>query len=678
MKKTSSIIILIFFTLSITAQNLKKPSFEEIISLNTLRNVVLSPNGKHFIFSKEATDWKENRFDSELWISKDGQEPFQLTNSKNSSSSPKWSPDGKWIAFLSNKGSGNQIYAIRVIGGEAIQITNSKKGIYNFEWSPNGKKLAYIQSEDNSKSTKKIKEKFGSFKVEDKEFNQNQLWITNFNPKLLMDKPLPSTLKDSVYKSNLEAKLLIGDKSFSISNFKWSPNGKKIAFTHQPDPLINSAFKADISIYDIDSKVHKVLVKNESYDGLIDWSPDSKSILYSSSLKDFTENYYRNEKFFRTDIDGTNTKQLAKDFDEILSDFQWNEKGIFGLAWLKTKRTLIKVNPNTGNYEVVPVKHSKIWSYSFSKDNKKVMYTGRDNNHLSEIYKTDFTFKNPVQVTNSSEQIDNWAVAKSEVISWKSKDGEVIEGVLNKPMDYDPKKKYPLLVIIHGGPTGVSIEHPTPAYVYPTVQWLNKGALILRPNYRGSAGYGERFRSLNVENLGVGDAWDVMSGIKYLDKKRMIDTDKLGVMGWSQGGYISAFLATNTKDFKAISVGAGISNWMTYYVNTDIHPFTRQYLKATPWSNKEIYEKTSPITNITKAVTPTLIQHGEYDGRVPIANANELYQGLRDNGVPTKYIIYKGFGHAITKPKEQLAATWHNWQWFLKYIWNEEVELPKE
>jgi len=169
-----------------------------------------------------------------------------------------------------------------------------------------------------------------------------------------------------------------------------------------------------------------------------------------------------------------------------------------------------------------------------------------------------------------------------------------------------------------------------------------------------------------------------MSGIEYLDAQGIIDTDRMGAMGWSQGGYISAFLTTNTNSFKAISVGAGISNWMTYYVNTDIHPFTRQYLKATPWENEDIYRKTSPMTNINNATTPTLIQHGEFDRRVPIPNAFELYQGLQDLGVETKLIIYKGFGHGITKPKERLAATWHNWLWFSKYIWNEEIEIPIE
>jgi dipeptidyl aminopeptidase/acylaminoacyl peptidase len=264
------------------------------------------------------------------------------------------------------------------------------------------------------------------------------------------------------------------------------------------------------------------------------------------------------------------------------------------------------------------------------------------------------------------------------VISWKSRDGAVIEGVFIKPKNFDARKKYPLLVVIHGGPTGIDFPEPTPTYVYPIVQWVEKGAVVLRVNYRGSAGYGEKFRSLNVRNLGVGDMWDVISGVDFLASKGFIDTSKMGAMGWSQGGYISAFLATNTNRFKAISVGAGISNWVTYYVNTDITPFTRQYLQATPWNDMNVYLKTSPMTNINKASTPTLIQHGEFDKRVPIPNAYELYRGLQDSGVPSKLIVYKGFGHGINKPKERLAAIWHNWQWFNKYIFGEEEPLPVE
>ena len=178
-----------------------------------------------------------------------------------------------------------------------------------------------------------------------------------------------------------------------------------------------------------------------------------------------------------------------------------------------------------------------------------------------------------------------------------------------------------------------------------------------------------------MRNLGVGDYEDVISGVDSLIAKGLVDKDRVGAMGWSEGGYISAFITCYSDRFKAVSVGAGISDWVTYYVNTDIHPFTRQYLKATPWDDPEIYRKTSPITYVNRAKTPTLIQHGDQDKRVPPPNSFELYQALKDRGVPVKLIFYKGFGHPINKPKQQRAVMEHNYEWFSKYIWGEETAV---
>ena len=670
--------ILIYYGYPSYCQELINPSFEEVISLRSISNAQISPDGQNIVFELNSTDWKENRYDTEIWISKHGQSPFPLTNHPTGSSyNPQWSPDGEWIAFISKRGDKNQIQVIRFSGGEAFQLTHSNQEINRFEWSPDGKMIAFLQAEDRTEIDKKRSEKYGGFAIDDKEYNLMRLWLIDFVPERLALSWLPQQMEDSSFIKLHEPKPLLDSVDFTINNFKWSPDGTKIAIGHQPDPLINTFFKADISLLDLQTMEVSVLVDNPSADGLIDWSPDGSAIIYTSDLDDTTSNYYMNNHLFRINLDEGKSLQLASDFDENMYNLHWTPEGIYGIAWQKTKRLVVKIDPNTGQAFVIDPGVERVYNLSFSKDGKYVTYTGANDEDLVEVYRSGIRMNKPEKLSNFSEQIIDWSFAKSEVITWESEDGQIVEGVLHKPINYDPTIKYPLLVIIHGGPTGISTPQPTPSYVYPIIQWLNKGALVLRPNYRGSAGYGEKFRSLNVKNLGVGDAWDVLSGVEYLVEKGMVDPNRTGCMGWSQGGYISAFLTTHSNKFKAISVGAGISNWMTYYVNTDIHPFTRQYLKATPWSDEEIYEKTSPMSAIKNASTPTLIQHGEYDKRVPTANAYELLQGLRDVGVETTLIIYKGFGHGISKPKERLAATWHNWQWFGKYIWGEDIVIPE-
>jgi dipeptidyl aminopeptidase/acylaminoacyl peptidase len=675
-------ILLPLLLLSLSQLNAQHvPSFEEIISLRSVSNVQLSQDGKSVAFTIQTTDWNDNRYDTEIWLARQGDKPFQLTNNpKNSSSNPLFSPDGKWISFLSDRGNKNQIYVMRAEGGEPKAVTKEEEGVSFYDWHPDGKRFVFAKPEKEDKNKKEREKRYGAFEADDKEFTYTHIWQIEFNPDQQDPSELPcyetvDSLKTKSGCIELPKAQRVTEGKFTVTDFSISPDGNKIAITHQPDPLINSFIKSDISIVEIATKKITPVVTNASSDSFEDWSPDSKEILFNTNLNDTLSNFFMNSKLYAINLETKSIRQLAKNLDEDVGGFDWRPTGIFATIWNKTHRPVYKIDPVTGEYSVLKNSPDQIFSLSFSKDGQTVAFIGRNGNQLGEVFISTLNGE-PKQITNMSGQIKDWKVAQSEVISWKSKDGANIEGVLHKPSNYDPTKKYPLLVVIHGGPTGIDTPTPVPGGVYPIVPWLDKGCLVLRPNYRGSAGYGEAFRSLNVKNLGVGDMWDVMSGVDYLDQKGMIDKTKMGCMGWSQGGYISAFLTTNTDVFKAISVGAGISNWMTYYASTDIHPFTRQYLKATPWSDEAIYKKTSPMTNINKAKTPTLIQHGEFDRRVPIANAYELLQGLRDKNVPAELVVYKGFGHGISKPKERLAANWHNWQWFNKYLWGEKIDLP--
>jgi dipeptidyl aminopeptidase/acylaminoacyl peptidase len=636
--------------------------FEQWLSLKQAGPVVLSPNGDNTAYTVTSTDWKENTYDVEIWIFRKGIPAFQLTrNTKGSSTSPQWSPDSKWLGFLSDRGDKSQIYLISAFGGEAFPLTKEEENISSFSWSPDGQQIAFIRNDADSKAQKSTKDRFGAFGEEGKEYKLAHLWTFHV--------PIDSiTNGDSI----LPHPTRLTEGNFTVTDFKWSPDSRQIAYQHQPDPLIPSSIHASIEILDIASRKVNFTIADPAGDQLLAWSPDGGSLLYSSYVNDTLSQYYKNNRLFITGLSthGPAPTEIATSFDENKAVQDWNPRGIFFTASQKTSASLFHLDPASGKIESMPLPINIIGNASFSNNGESIAYSGRSFTGLSEI----FTGAGPI--THFSDQLKGWPLPTNEVIQWKSKDGAMIEGILLKPANYDEKKKYPLLVVIHGGPTGVDRPEPVPTYVYPIMQWCEKGAVVLRVNYRGSAGYGEKFRSLNVRNLGVGDMWDVLGGIDYLNKKGIIDTARMGCMGWSQGGYISAFLTTHTPIFKAISVGAGISDWATYYVATDITPFTREYLKATPWEDRAIYEKTSPITTINQAHTPTLIQHGELDRRVPISDAYELYRGLQDRRIPSRLIVYKGFGHGITKPRERLAAIWHNWQWFAKYIWGEEVAMP--
>jgi dipeptidyl aminopeptidase/acylaminoacyl peptidase len=667
------------------AQKNASISFEKWLSLKQAGSPVISSNGKYVAYTITSTDWAANGYDTEIWLSHEGQDPVQLTRTlKGSSGAPAFTPDNKYLSFLADRGDKTQLFIIPVDGGEALQITKDEDGIGGYEWSPNGKQIVYSKAEPDSKKEKSFKDRYGAFSVEGEEYKQSHLWLLQYNyDSVILAGQYPCyTSKDSTvknpdcYKIPLAKKLT--DGNFTVAGFSWSPDGRSIIFNKQPNPLINSSMYSDIALIDVGTKKTEILIANPTGDAFSEWSPDGKFFIYRSSIDDSLSNFFRNSRLFIYEMATKKSREIGADIDENKGVYAWTEKGIFLNAAQKMKVAVYQMDPQTGISKQIKTLLDNTGFINFSKKSDQVVVIGRNFSNLPEVYtgRWDGDWK---KISNTNAQISSWNTPVNEIVDWRSKDGTIIEGVLLKPSNFDPSKKYPLLVVIHGGPTGTDRPEPTPTYVYPIMQWVEKGALVLRVNYRGSAGYGEKFRSLNVRNLGVGDMWDVVSGVETLTKKGIIDTTRMGCMGWSQGGYISAFLTTNSSIFKAISVGAGISNWITYYVSTDITPFTRQYLKATPWQDMDIYTKTSPMTNINNARTPTLIQHGELDRRVPISNAYELYRGLQDRGIPSKLIVYKAFGHGITKPKERLAAIWHNWQWFNHYVFGEPLEaLPVE
>jgi dipeptidyl aminopeptidase/acylaminoacyl peptidase len=630
------------------------PGVDDILSLKRVAAPEISPDGRSVAYTVRETNWDDNAYETEIWLadaSGTATSPRQLTNSKKSSLSPAWSPDGSRVAFVSDRTDKRQIYVINPQGGEAELLTSAEEGVTSFAWSPDGRTIAYTATEPKPAAVKDREKKYGEFEVVDQEYRMTHLFTIDVAARTTR------TLTSG---------------AFTVGSFQWSPDGTRIAFDHRVTGSPASGGSADISIVTVADAAVRPLVTQEGPDSQPVWSPDGARIAFESAMAN-PAFYYTNAVIAVVPAAGGTPTALSTAFDENPSIVAWKAAGLFFSASQRTYSYLFRLDPTSKT--VTRLAPSAAWvgsNFTLSRDGSRAAFLGADASSIADVFVAPSTLANPTKLTDMNAQIARFAIGTREVVSWKSQDGAAIEGVLHRPPDFDPSRKYPLLVVIHGGPTGVSRAVPLTSTIYPIDVWVPRGVLVLEPNYRGSAGYGEKFRSLNVRNLGVGDAWDVISGVDSLIAKGLVDPARVGTMGWSQGGYISAFLATHdAARFKAISVGAGISDWMTYYVNTDIHPFTRQYLKATPWDDPEIYAKTSPITYIKHAKTPTLIQHGATDQRVPLPNAFELYQGLQDNKVPTKLIVYQGFGgigHGPSKPKSNRATMEHNLEWFDEHL----------
>ena len=637
------------------------PTVDQILSLERVASPEISPDGRRVAYTVRATNWDENAYETQIWLADAATGAVrQLTHAKKSSRSPAWSPDGSQLAFISDRSDKNQIYLISASGGEADTLTSVEDGVNRFQWSPDGKRIAYTATEPKSTALKDREKKYGEFQIVEHDYRMAALFVIDVSTKTTRT---------------------LASGAFSVGSFQWSPDGSRIAFDHAVNPSPGFGGTSDISIVATDGGPVRTLVSQPGPDANPVWSPDGSRIAFETAMAN-PEYYYKNGRIAIVPASGGAPSVVTAAFDEDPSIVAWRPNGLFFSASQKTGAALFRIDPGTNAIARLDAAGSPIASsFSLSRDGSTVAFLGAGPQAMAEVFVAPVSSLGASgragdvrKLSDMNAQTAGWTTSALDVVSWKSQDGAAIEGVLHKPVDFDPSRKYPLLVVVHGGPTGVSRPMPFTSTIYPVDVWVPRGVLVLEPNYRGSAGYGEAFRSLNVRNLGVGDAWDVVSGVDALVAKGIVDPARVGVMGWSQGGYISAFLATHdAARFKAISVGAGISDWMTYYVNTDITPFTRQYLKATPWSDADIYAKTSPITYVKQAKTPTLIQHGAADQRVPLPNAFELYRGLLDNSVPAKLIVYQGFGgigHGPTKPKSHRATMEHNLEWFDEHLFH--------
>ena len=693
--RTNSVLMVVGMAAAVAQA--RPPTLIESLSRPILGATAIAPDGQRIAYLRRETDWKNNEYVWQLWLfDRASGRDLQLTRGRKSISGPEWSPDGRVIAFVTErepnalepppgdkdtdksdskedktgdarKPAKRQIWMLAFDGGEAWQASNAETDVQKLHWSQDGHWIVFRAPMPESKTDTIRKERYSDYQVVNKDYTQQQLWRIDAAAARRGEAPVAG-------------EALTHDASLDVMDFTIAPDSKHIAFSAAHDSLF--AHWGDQDLYLIEGGANappQRIVALPGPDRHPVFSPDGTQLAFETALGQ-ADYFYANSHIAVVDLtkvesraatSPTDVHDLTTEFDGRPRLIDWRSNGIYFGA-LRAGVGLYRIDPVGGKSERLGPPDLIFDNLSITPDGARLAWCGDDATHVAELYTSASANLAPQKLTDETGRIQDLTLGSVETVTWQSKDGTRIEGVLHKPKDFDPKKKYPLLVKIHDGPLTQSLLELWPSdYAYPVPAFLAKGALVLEPNYRGSDGFGAKFRALNVRNLGVGDMWDVMSGVDALIARGMVDPDRLGAMGWSEGGYISAFLTTHTDRFTAISVGAGSSDWSTVYMGTDATPWMPQYLKATPWDDPAIYVKTSPITTIKQARTPTLIQHGSNDPRVPLESAFELYRGLQDQHVDSRLIIYQGFGHMIDKPKSDLALLQANLDWFSHYLWNE-------
>jgi dipeptidyl aminopeptidase/acylaminoacyl peptidase len=612
-----------------------------MIKFKRVEQTAISPDGNLIAYtvSVPIMEGEKSEYLTHIWVvSSDGKMNYQFTFGEKSCTAPAFSPDGKYLAFLSARGSDgkNQIWLLRLTGGEAEQITKVKTGVISFKWSPDSRKIAFTSTDPETEEEMRAKKEKLDMIVVDKNFKYAHIYVVSLDEK-----------EKGEYKVKRITK---GD--FHVTSFDWSPDGKYIVFSHQVNPTADAWTTSDISIVLSDSGEVKPLIKWNGSDSNPRFSPDGKWIAFESDGG--TIKWAGLRYVYIIPSTGGEAKRLAPTYDENCRIIDWSADSKFvyvSEAYRTTWRIYVlpidggkprPLTPDNGNYTGV----------SFSKNGKVMAFIYQNSETPPDVYVTDLKKFEPKKLTDVNSDFPKYPLGKTEVITWRSKDGLEIEGLVTYPVNFERGRKYPLVLIVHGGPAGVFTQSYTAAgAVYPIQAFAQEGYVVLRPNPRGSSGYGKDFRFANYEDWGFGDYEDLMAGVDKLIEMGIVHPESLCVAGWSYGGYMTSFVVTKTKRFKAASVGAGVTNLISFTGTADIPSFLPDYFRGEFWDKVDVYMKHSAIFNVKGVTTPTQIIHGEADVRVPVSQGKEFYNALKRQGCPTEMIIYPRTPHGVQEPK---------------------------
>ena len=636
---------------------------QEWMSLKNADSPVISPDGSTVAYRLQEADWVRNTYVSQIWtVSTTTGEPRQITSGANSAWGAAWSPTGRRMAFLSSQAGGTQVYLVTPQGGVPVQLTSAANGVDGFRWSPDGRKIAFVAGEPVARPDSAKVGESRDFRVLGREgYNSSSLWVVG--------------VPDEGSSPVAIAEKLTTSADFAVDDtFSWSPDSRRIAFVANDYTSAEAFWTYDVYVANLADKGIQKVVADRGPQFFPLWSPDGREIAFKTFVTGPRDDYYLYSIGYVATVssEGGPVRLLTRDFDENLTPLAWGPDGIYFAARQRAYSHLFRVNPSTRVIDRVTQPATALkTAFSFTRDFRTLAFLGQDSARYQEVYVSRINGTGrPRRLTAMGDQLRGWTIGKRELINWISKDGTPIEGVLVKPADFDSNKRYPLIVIPHTGPLAADQLTVSRDFPYPADLYAMRGFIVLRPNYRGSIGYGARFRKALVRNQGLPQYEDLIAGVDYLIAQGVVDSTRVGAAGWSAAGYIVAFGSVWENRFRAVSMLETSSDWRLFYTLGEGGSVRPDYAQATPWDDPDYYRVTSPLSYVKRARTPTLIQHGDADRTAPIAGAHELYRALKDQGVPVRMVVFPGMGHVPNSLRQARAIIEQNLDWFEQWLLN--------
>jgi dipeptidyl aminopeptidase/acylaminoacyl peptidase len=634
----------------------------ELIDVPLVGSPRLSPDGSQILYTRTDTDWKKNGRTTHIHrIDADGSGAVQLTNGEDGESSPRWSPDGTRVAFLAKRGEDEhtQIYVMRNRGGEASPLTAHDSSVGSFQFSPDGEHIFFVAPDPKSAEEKKKDRLQDDVFAFDEDYKQRHLFRV-------------ATGGDGPQKGE---RLTEGD--YSVIGFRLSDDGMRIAHHRSVSPLVDNRDEGEVWLMDADGGNAMQLTDNTVSEFGAQLSPDGAHVMFlSDSSADF-ETYF-NDNIFVLPAAGGAHRVLYEDMPHEVNGARWAPDGSIYF----TANTGVRTELFHGTLDddaptaLTAGDHSLTgWNFSAAAGQHVFGISNRENNGDLHLLPADGG--DPMKVTSVFDYLaETFELPVQEAIRWKGDDGAEVEGLLYYPLDYQEGQRYPVVVQTHGGPAA-SDKFGFGRWSSYVQVLTARGWAVFKPNYRGSTGYGDEVLRDMVGHYYRQSHLDVMTGVDHLIELGIVDGDRMAKMGWSGGGHMTNKIITHTDRFKAASSGAGAVNWISMYGQSDVRTYRTPWFGGTPWQEDApigVYWENSPLRDIYKVTTPTLVLVGENDVRVPPPQSVELYRALKANGVDTHLYIAPREPHGWRELRHGLFKVNVEIDWFERHVRGIEYE----